>query len=160
MLRTGARHIAQTCIRHRFMSFQAPYKYIDADSLASMLKQRSENPRSVVVVDVRDDDYEGGHIAGAIHSPSSTFLDSVNDLLAKVRDYDNVVFHCALSQQRGPKAARIYREVRDATSMYQREADQVQEVLVLRDGFGFFGPKFKQDPQLVEDWDEESWKFR
>jgi len=44
--------------------------------------------------------------------------------------------------------------------MYQREADQVQEVLVLRDGFGFFGPKFKQDPQLVEDWDEESWKFR
>ena len=35
------------------MSFKAPYKYIDADSLASMLKQRSENPRSVVVVDVR-----------------------------------------------------------------------------------------------------------
>lgn len=55
-----------------------------------------------------DDDYEGGHIVGAIHSPSSTFLDSVNDLLTKVKDCmypnltpdDHVVFHCALSQQR------------------------------------------------------------
>ncbi|WFD22687.1 hypothetical protein MEQU1_001362 [Malassezia equina] len=77
------------------MSFQAPYKYIDADSLASMLKQRSENPHSVVVVDVR-----------------------------------------------------------------VKDSNQTQEVMVLRDGFGYFGPKFKQDAQLVEDWDEESWKFR
>ncbi|WFD19088.1 protein-tyrosine-phosphatase [Malassezia caprae] len=109
------------------MSFQTPYKYIEADTLASMLKQRADNPRSVVVVDVRD---------------------------------DNVVFHCALSQQRGPKAARIYREVRDATCTPESVASQAQEVLVLRDGFGYFGPKFKQDPQLVEDWDEESWQFR
>lgn len=28
-----------------------------------------------------DDDYEGGHIVGAFHSPSSTFLDKVNTLL-------------------------------------------------------------------------------
>lgn len=61
---------------------------------------------------------------------------------------------------RGPKAARIYREVRDATGTPEHPANQTQEVMVLRDGFGYFGPKFKQDAQLVEDWDEESWKFR
>jgi len=53
MLRTGARYVAQACVRHRAMSFQAPYKYIDADSLASLLKQRAEHPSSVIVVDVR-----------------------------------------------------------------------------------------------------------
>ncbi|WFD25897.1 protein-tyrosine-phosphatase [Malassezia nana] len=126
------------------MSFQVPYKYIDADALASMLKQRTDLPRSVAVVDVRDDDYEGGHIVGAIHAPSSTFLDKVNDLLTQLHD-------CM-----GPKAARIYQEVRSAT----QPTNQHQQILVLRDGFGYFGPKFKQDAQLVEDWDEEAWKYR
>lgn len=77
---------------------------------------------------------------------------------------EHVVFHCAFSQQRcvpisdtrGPKAARIYQEVRSAT----QPANLHQQILVLRDGFGYFGPKFKQDAQLVEDWDEEAWKYR
>jgi len=35
-----------------------------------------------------------------------------------------------------------------------------QQVLVLRDGFSNFGPRFKHDPTLVEDFDEDSWAFR
>lgn len=54
MLRTGAWPVAHACRLHRrAMSFQVPYKYIDADTLASMLKQRTDLPRSVAVVDVR-----------------------------------------------------------------------------------------------------------
>lgn len=57
-----------------------------------------------------DDDFEGGHIKGCMRAPSSTFLDSVDQLLVPLRDcvffFDltnadkQVVFHCALSQQR------------------------------------------------------------
>ncbi|AYO43136.1 Dual specificity phosphatase ibp1 [Malassezia restricta CBS 7877] len=139
------------------MSFQPPYMYIEADALASKLKEQRP---STAVVDVRDDDFEGGHIKGAFHSPSSTFLDGVNTLLKPLETYENVVFHCALSQQRGPKAARIYREIRDANIEAGRMPPTTQQVYVLRDGFSHFGNKFKRDPELVEDWDEEAWQFR
>jgi rhodanese-related sulfurtransferase len=61
----------------------------------------------VAVVDVRDDDHEGGHIKGCIHSPSTSFLSGVDQLREKLKDTPVVVFHCALSQVRGPKAARV-----------------------------------------------------
>lgn len=42
-------------------------------------------------------------------------LDRVNELIEKYKAVPQVYFHCALSQQRGPKAARIYNEVRHLT---------------------------------------------
>ena len=60
----------------------------------------------------------------------------------------------------GPKAARIYREIRDANIEAGRIPPTTQQVYVLRDGFSHFGNKFKRDPELVEDWDEEAWQFR
>lgn len=143
------------------MSFSPPYRYMDANQLASELRLRAEQPRKIAVVDVRDDDYEGGHIVGAIHAPSSTFLDRVDSLVGKeLQGYEQVVFHCSLSQQRGPKSARIYRETRDAAQSSGRVPSSEQEVFVLRDGFSNFGPKFKNDKDLVEDWDDEAWLFR
>ncbi|WFD16019.1 protein-tyrosine-phosphatase [Malassezia arunalokei] len=122
------------------MSFQPPYTYIEADALASKLKEQRQN---TAVVDVRDDDFEGGHIKGAFHSPSSTFLDGVNTLLKPLET-----------------SARIYREIRDANIEAGRMPPTTQQVYVLRDGFSHFGNKFKKDPELVEDWDEEAWQFR
>ena len=67
--------------------------------LPQSLKRPLDN--NVAVVDVRDADYEGGHITGAIHSPSATFLDGgIETLREKVKDKKTVVFHCALSQVR------------------------------------------------------------
>ena len=143
------------------MSFTPPYQYVDADTLAKELRSRAAEPKKLAVVDVRDDDYEGGHIVGAIHAPSSTFLDRVDSLVKDTADYEQVVFHCSLSQQRGPKSARIFRETRDAqTAAGKLSGGTAQQVLVLRDGFANFGPKFKNDKDLVQDWDEESWKWR
>ena len=62
--------------------------------------------------------------------------------------------------RRGPKAARIYREVRDANIEAGRMPSTTQQVFVLRDGFTNFGHKFKNDAELVEDWDEEAWQWR
>lgn len=61
------------------MSFSPPYSYIKADDFAALWKSHQTN--RVAVVDVRDDDFEGGHIKGCIHVPSTVFQDKVEDLV-------------------------------------------------------------------------------
>lgn len=72
------------------MSLSTPYTYISASELAKTLKQQQQQQQAqsgssqvqpVAVVDVRDDDYEGGHIRGCTHVPSTTFSDKVHDLV-------------------------------------------------------------------------------
>lgn len=63
--------------------------------------------KDYVIIDVRDDDYRGGNITGAKNSPSSAFLANVDELVKETKGIPLVVFHCMLSQQRGPKAARV-----------------------------------------------------
>ncbi|OAA66818.1 Rhodanese-like protein [Niveomyces insectorum RCEF 264] len=53
-------------------------------------------------------DYIGGHIRGSLHFPSGSLSATLPTLVRKLRDADTVVFHCALSQQRGPGAALQY----------------------------------------------------
>jgi Rhodanese-like domain len=64
--------------------------------------ERKDIPQHVQVVDVRDDDYEGGHIKGSMNVPSHGFPDRVDKLVDELHDNEAVVFHCALSQLRGP----------------------------------------------------------
>ncbi|KAJ3513430.1 hypothetical protein NMY22_g15045 [Coprinellus aureogranulatus] len=135
-----------------------PVKYMTADELAALIKSPTtpDKPKDFLVVDVRDDDFAGGNIVGALNHPSSKFMLTVHDLVEKTRKegHKKVVFHCALSQVRGPKAARIYEETRK--NLYPDEADDV-EVVVLRNGFQGFQAQFKDDPVLVENWEESYW---
>ncbi|KAI6713398.1 hypothetical protein JHW43_004115 [Diplocarpon mali] len=70
-------------------------------------------PSNIAIVDVRDDDHIGGHIKHSIHAPSNTLDHKIPELVRKLRDKETVVFHCALSQQRGPSAALRYIRERD-----------------------------------------------
>ncbi|PWN47006.1 Rhodanese-like protein [Violaceomyces palustris] len=157
------------------MSFTPPFKYIDADSLAEQLReqQKDSSSKEIAIVDVRDDDFVGGNIVGARNVPSTSFESQVDSLvLGPLKEFKKVVFHCSLSQQRGPKAARIYSETR--TEVLRREKlsetesksdpkgkpNPEQEVLVLRGGFSEFGAKFKNEKDIVEKYDEESWSYR
>lgn len=79
-----------TALRRRIsaMSFTPPYRYVTADTLAqALLKQKSQgqqqSQRRVAVVDVRDDDFEGGNIVGAVNVPSTTFDERVQALATK-----------------------------------------------------------------------------
>jgi rhodanese-related sulfurtransferase len=74
--------------------------------LADIVKTK-EPKKDYLIVDVRDDDFRGGNIKGAHNAPSSTFHADVDDLVEQTKDTPIVVFHCMLSQQRGPKAARV-----------------------------------------------------
>ncbi|KAG6891518.1 hypothetical protein C0992_005052 [Termitomyces sp. T32_za158] len=105
--------------------------------LADKIKTSSQM-KDFVVVDVRDDDYQGGNIKGAINKPSRDFLTSVDELVKNTKDIPLV----------------IYQETR-GNVLYGK--DIPHEVVVLRDGFTRFQEKYKDDPDLVENWDKEVW---
>lgn len=105
------------------MSFKPAFNYIQDAELAKLwkLKASSQGDKAVAVVDVRDDDFEGGNIPGCVHVPSNEFPDKVRELvLGPLKDGERasvthawrilsdpleatvqqVVFHCSLSQAR------------------------------------------------------------
>ncbi|OCF55904.1 hypothetical protein L486_06660 [Kwoniella mangroviensis CBS 10435] len=153
------------------MSFSLPYKYINAEQLAEIIKSKPASAlKEFAVVDVRDSDFVGGNIVSALNYPSDTFHATVDELVQKLETgtssrsilssslclahranvfaiVPKVIFHCALSQARGPKAARIYAETR---SHALPEPAIQQEIFVLRDGFSGFQSKYRHDPELIE----------
>ena len=87
---------------------------LPAQTLASML---DGDAGSVAVVDVRDDDWdENGHIVGALNCPAEDLEDDdeLEALIERLVPAEGggartVVFHCSLSQHRGPATALRFR---------------------------------------------------
>ncbi|KAF7314517.1 Rhodanese domain-containing protein [Mycena kentingensis (nom. inval.)] len=132
-------------------------KYISNHELAELIKTEGKVAgKDYLVVDVRDDDFAGGNITNARNIPSREFSVAVYDLAQKSKEVEVMVFHCALSQARGPKAARIYEETRQNLNIPAEHGPQ--EVLILRGGFTEFQRKFHTVPALVEKWDPEVWE--
>lgn len=67
---------------------------ITAEALKELLISK---PSSVVVIDVRDADHYGGHIANSAHFPSRTFSTDLPKVLEATQHAEKVVFHCSLS---------------------------------------------------------------
>ena len=89
--------------------------FIDPEDLAAAIVQKplDHANKDVVVIDVRTRmEYGEGHIKGAKHMPSDFWYDTsfVDNVVESTMGIKRVVFHCAYSQQRGPKCARIFRE--------------------------------------------------
>ena len=80
-------------------------QFITRENLASLVRSKST---SLAVIDVRDSDYIGGYIAGGTNVPVNTHDYRMPELIRTLKDKDTVVFHCALSQQRGPSSALRY----------------------------------------------------
>ncbi|KAK6152362.1 hypothetical protein DH2020_014997 [Rehmannia glutinosa] len=100
--------------------------YITGSQLLS-LKRRP----NIAIVDVRDDERSSdGHIAGSLHFASDTFLDKLPSLVEATKGKDTLVFHCALSQVRGPKCARRLAEYLDDA----KDAG-VKNIMVLERGY-------------------------
>ncbi|KAH9734730.1 Dual specificity phosphatase Cdc25 [Citrus sinensis] len=101
--------------------------YISGSQLLS-LKRRP----NIAVIDVRDDERSyDGHITGSLHYPSDSFTDKIFDLIQEVRGKDTLVFHCALSQVRGPTCAK-----RLANYLAELKEDTgINSIFVLERGF-------------------------
>ncbi|KIJ62590.1 hypothetical protein HYDPIDRAFT_114241 [Hydnomerulius pinastri MD-312] len=126
---------------------------ITGAELAEIVKSDQKPWKDYLVVDVRDGDYRGGNIKGSYNLPSMKFKSGVDDLISKTNGVPKVIFHCKFSQERGPVAAGIY----DARRILQEtDGYRDQQVYVLQGGFNTFATTYKDDPLLVENWDENA----
>ena len=121
------------------MSSSLPY--LTGHELLQIIKAN----KSYLIIDTRDSDFnENGHIKGALNLPlkSASRLDSHYKVLSK---FKVLVFHCALSQVRGPKAAKIYLQYLIDNNL------ETQQVFVLQDGYdGFYSRFAASNKELFE----------
>ncbi|XP_054803429.1 dual specificity phosphatase Cdc25 [Prosopis cineraria] len=101
--------------------------YITGSQLLSVRRQPN-----IAIIDVRDDERSyDGHIAGSLHFASDSFSENISNLIRQVNGKDTLVFHCALSQVRGPTCAR-----RLANYLEDFKEDTgIKNIMVLERGF-------------------------
>jgi rhodanese-related sulfurtransferase len=165
-------------------------EYISRESLASDFRSSGSTlPANTAVVDVRDSDHVGGHIKGSTWVPSSQLDYKTPELVRTLHDKEVVIFHCALSQQRGPSAALRYlreKERLDGETNLESKGDVVEErsgvqkegeadgadnkapsgtqvkkqkVYVLAGGFTMWQEKYGEDDRLTEGYEKDVWEF-
>ncbi|KAJ2208935.1 Cdc25 phosphatase Ibp1 [Coemansia sp. RSA 521] len=113
--------------------------FISAQELAQLVRDPTKTAGTdYLVVDVRDSDFAVGHIPGALNVPAHDMYAKAGSIIDTYSHVPLVVFHCMLSQQRGPKAARIYKETVDGRLKVSAPNDPLfaQSVRVLDRGFG------------------------
>jgi rhodanese-related sulfurtransferase len=88
-----------------------------------------------VVIDVRDaqEILESGKIINSINIPSTFLLNNLQEIYNNHKQFSKIIFHCALSQVRGPKCAQAW-----CTMINENEHRTDQQVYILRGGFDHF----------------------
>ncbi|KAK7418900.1 Cdc25 phosphatase Ibp1 [Neonectria punicea] len=144
------------------MATIANLRWLTAKSLSEkILEEREAKDPSFAIIDVRDNDYIGGHIKGSTNVPAHTLDAMMATLVRRLKDKKTVVFHCALSQQRGPSAALKYLRERDGLLRAMGEdakGEDGQEVVVLERGFQGWQEVYGPDGRLTESYRKELWE--
>ena len=144
--------------------------YVHPTSLASILSNPS-TATSVAIIDVRDSDHIGGHIKGSSWIPVNQLDARIPELLRLNKDKQNVIFHCMLSQQRGPHAALRYARAKQAQELKEaktgkkegatekgEQSGKEQQVCVLEGGFGAWQARYGEDETLTEAYVKDLWE--
>lgn len=103
-------------------------------------------------------DHVGGHIKTSTWVPSSSLDARMPELLRTLKDKEKVVFHCVLSQQRGPSAALRYARERERMLGADSDEFKAQEVYVLDGGFVKWQEDFGKDERLTEGYVADIWE--
>ena len=138
---------------HTFSSL----RFIPRESLASMVLSSTPSTSKIAIIDVRDADHVGGHIAHSMHFPSPNLDYQMPTMLRKCAEKDVVVFHCALSQQRGPSAALRYLRERDAKAAKDRK-DMGSPAFEAEGGLAAEGGEVKEQDVFVLDGGFVKWQ--
>ncbi|KAI5211851.1 hypothetical protein AUEXF2481DRAFT_95035 [Aureobasidium subglaciale EXF-2481] len=137
---------------------------ISREQLSTLIKEKHP---STAIIDVRDSDYIGGHITGGTNIPANTLDYKIPELVRTLGDKEVVVFHCALSQQRGPGAALRYLRERERVGGKGKEEQEKegegkkrgQTVYVLDGGFVKWQEVYGEDKELTEAYEKDIWEF-
>lgn len=143
---------------------------ITREALAPLVREQNTG---LAVIDVRDSDYIGGHIRGCQNVPTATHDYRMPELVRTLKEKDTIIFHCALSQQRGPSSALKY--LRERERLHGKDAEQNQKVYVLDGGFQKWQeeyvtvllmiscsianlfPRYGEDKELTEGFIKDLW---
>ena len=125
----------------------------------------------VLIMDMRGDDFIGGHIKGCINIPYAQFrkYDAntgdyttihnfiKENIIDKGSKNVNVVFHCAMSQQRGPSAALVL-----SRFLQEKEYEELLEktninIMVLYKGFINWQQEYGKDEEVTEGYSKFVW---
>ncbi|VVT58586.1 uncharacterized protein SAPINGB_P006283 [Magnusiomyces paraingens] len=118
----------------------------------AILKSWLDSPSAtlkVVVIDVRDEDRYGGHIRNSVNVPSSTFISAIPNLADQLQQTQarRIVFHCQLSQVRGPSCAGAY-----FRHIYGTPLQQEQEIYILQGGFSEWARQYGRENSVTENY--------
>ncbi|OAX84436.1 hypothetical protein ACJ72_01186 [Emergomyces africanus] len=133
----------------------ATLQRMSRDALATILLTPTKASK-LAIVDVRDSDHVGGHIFSSTWHPSATLNENMPNLIDSLRDKEKVVFHCALSQERGPSAALKY--IREREHVLGKEESAKQTVFVLDGGFVLWQEKYGEDQRLTQAYVKDIWE--
>lgn len=130
--------------------------------LAPLLLDPVEQPK-IAIIDVRDSDHIGGNIKGSTWIPMDQLDARIPELVRTLKHKEKVVFHCMLSQQRGPRAALRYARAKQSHEAKEQKLEQgeekkpAQEICVLQGGFGLWQAQYGEDPRLTADYVPDIW---
>ena len=112
------------------------------------------------VVDVRDSDFVGGHIKGCYHYAAGEIYETLPDLRRRLLEnkINDVVFHCALSQVRGPKSTLAF--LRSLQELPAEESEKFDglNVWVLSGGFTAWQAQYGTDIDVTEGFQKDIWE--
>ncbi|KAG6824624.1 hypothetical protein H0H92_006313 [Tricholoma furcatifolium] len=100
----------------------------------------SPAPGKFAVIDVRRNDYEGGHVRGSENWHAQTFYDNLPTFFEKHKETEQVIFYCSSSSGRGPRY-QDYLNKNEVTS---------STAYVLRGGIKAWLGKYSDQSELVE----------
>ena len=132
-------------------------KFLKREQVASLLSN-PETASEIAIIDVRDSDRIGGHIKSSQWIPINTLDYKLPELIRILKAKKKVVFHCALSQQRGPSAALRYARERAKVLKNEKGANEDhQQVCVLEGGFSMWQAKYGDDEKLTAEYAKDLW---
>jgi len=103
------------------------FDWVDSTTLALWLAT-NDKP---VIVDVRSEDFKGGHVAGAMHIPFGSFTTRVGEVQAALREntgerQNDLVIYCMHGEEQSPTCAMKF---------LTKHSNPATKVYVLRGGF-------------------------
>lgn len=130
-------------------AMEQPGMYIKQDTLKEWLESPGERAKTLLI-DVRDDDYNGGHPATAINYPDSTF-DAKTVASQIPPNITRIVLSCMESARRAPRCAR---QLHNEISNLNVNVD----IHILKGGADKWLRRFVVEaPHLVQGFDNDFW---
>lgn len=113
-----------------------------------------EKCHRIQIIDVRQDDWQGGNIRSSINIPFDQLDNEMKNIFERTRNMDDIVFHCTFSQQRGPAAAEAYCDFLNSLPVGQ--INKQQNIYILRRGYKGWKNLVGEDSDWIEDNDSQT----